>query len=119
MRAAFVGKTLDGHYANGVTWTETYTGDGRLAYRERARQAVGDWYFRGGVFCTFYDEGYRPGLTGGCWSVVEAGANCYEFFTAALLPGEPSGGFQEPAGRWNARAWRRGEPSSCQEKPSV
>ena len=60
MRAAFIGKTLDGHYVDGLRWTETYGADGRLDYRERARKGLGHWYFRGHVFCTFYDPGLRP-----------------------------------------------------------
>jgi len=55
MRAAFIGKTLDGHYGNGLTWSEAYFGDGRLEYRESARRATGSWHFRGHVFCTFYN----------------------------------------------------------------
>src|SRR5215510_2550196 len=45
MRAAFIGKTLDGHYGNGVAWTETYLDNGRLDYRENRRRAVGNWHF--------------------------------------------------------------------------
>src|SRR5688572_167786 len=56
MRAAFIGKTLDGHYADGEDWTESYGQDGRLDYRDRRRgSVVGHWYFRDHVFCTFYD----------------------------------------------------------------
>ena len=66
MRKAFIGKTLDGHYVDGLRWTETYGAEGRLDYRESARKGLGHWYFRGHVFCTFYDPGY--GLNGGCWT---------------------------------------------------
>jgi hypothetical protein len=58
MRAAFIGKTLDGHYGNSVTWTETYYDDGHLDYRESQRRAAGSWHFRGHVFCTC-DQGER------------------------------------------------------------
>ena len=87
MRAAFIGKTLDGHYGNGVTWTETYLADGRLDYRESARQAVGNWHFRGHVFCTFYDPPLlQPAADGGCWTAIKTSANCYEFYLAGLAP---------------------------------
>jgi len=120
MRTAFIGKTLDGHYANGVTWTETYSSDGRLDYREKTRAAVGFWYFRGNVFCTFYDPPYRPQLVGGCWNTIKVGPNCYEFFVARPLESEPAreddkGNF----GSWNARGWRQGEPPTCESKPTV
>jgi hypothetical protein len=120
MRAAFIGQTLDGHYSDGVTWTETYTTDGRLDYRERARSGLGNWYFRGDVFCTFYDAQFRPQLVGGCWHTVKVGANCYEFFIARPLAGEPArDGDESNAGAWNARGWRKGEPPTCEARPSV
>ena len=121
MRAAFIGRTLDGHYGNGTKWTEAYLADGLLDYREGSRQAVGKWHFRdGNVFCTFYDPPHRPALTGGCWTTVQTGANSYEFYLARLRPGEP--GDDDPGDgilRWNARGWRQDAPSTCQEKPSV
>ena len=90
MRSAFIGKTLDGHYGNGLTWTETYFGDGRLEYRESARQATGRWHFRGHVFCTFYDPPLpQPPLNGGCWTAIKTSANCYEFYLAGLSPDPP------------------------------
>lgn len=119
IRAAIVGHTLDGHYGNGVTWTETYTTGGRLAYRETSRAAVGQWSFRpGGVFCTFYDPGSADTLSGGCWLVVHSSANCFEFYAADAAPREPEDGSAPPL-RWNAQGWRRDEPSTCTEKPSV
>ena len=118
MRAAFIGRTLDGHYGNGVTWTETYRDDGRLDYREAARRAGGDWYFRGHIFCTFYDPPHA--LNGGCWTALKTSANCYEFYLAGLTREPPFADDVPGMGhRWNARGWRQGEPSTCQEKPSV
>ena len=93
MRSAFIGKTLDGHYGNGVTWTEVYFANGRLDYREGHRQANGSWHFRdGNVFCTFYDPPHRPALTGGCWNTIQTGANCYEFYLAGLASRVPEEG---------------------------
>ena len=96
MRGAFIGKTLDGHYVDGLRWTETYSTEGRLDYRESVRKGLGYWYFRGNVFCTFYDPGY--GLNDGRTED-----------DAAL----------GPLGNWAARAWREGEPSTCEDRPSV
>ncbi len=127
MRAAFVGKTLDGHYGSGLAWTESYFSDGRLEYREPERQAMGQWSFRGAVFCTFYEPGrteraapHLPPLTGGCWTAIKSGENCYEFYLAGLSPEvlveeDPDGALQ----RWNARGWRQGEPSTCHDKPTA
>ena len=121
MRAAFIGKTLDGHYGNGLTWTETYFSDGRLDYREPERRAAGQWSFRGHVFCTFYDGARaQPPLTGGCWTAIRSGTNCYEFYLAGLSREDPAEDDTEGAiQRWNARGWRQDEPSTCQDKPSV
>ena len=119
MRAAFIGKTLDGQYVSGEGWTETYTSDGRLDYRENVRKGLGYWYFRSRVFCTFYDPG--QGLNGGCFTAVQTSTNCYEFYLAGLTEREadkevaPPG----PLGSWVARAWRKSEPSTCEARPSV
>jgi hypothetical protein len=122
MRGAFIGKTLDGHYGNGVSWTEIYFPDGRLDYREKARTALGYWYFRdGNVFCTFYEPKSRPSMAGGCWNALKTSSNCYEFYLVGLedrpARDESNPDFAVP--RWNAQGWRKGEPSTCMEKPSV
>lgn len=118
MRAAFIGNTLDGYYVDGLRWTETYSKDGRLDYRENQRKGVGYWYFRGNVFCTFYDPGY--GLNGGCWTAIEVDSNCYEFHVAGAQEISPEReAAPGPLGRWSARAWRKGEPSTCEGRPSV
>jgi len=121
MREAFIGRTLDGHYGNGVTWTETYLANGRLAYRENVRQAAGRWFFRDShVFCTFYDPAERPALPGACWNTLKVSANCYELYLAGLTPWDiEEGNLGRRLLRWNARAWRRDAPSTCNEKPSV
>jgi hypothetical protein len=114
MRTAFIGKTLDGQYVNGERWTETYTADGRLDYSESARKGVGHWYFRSHVFCTFYDPG--QGLNGGCFTALQPSSNCYEFYFAGFNEGEAD---KESPSSWVARAWRRGEPSTCEARPTV
>ena len=48
------------------------------------------WYFRGHVFCTFYDPPLPPPLNGGCWTAIKTSANCYEFYLAGLNPSRPS-----------------------------
>jgi hypothetical protein len=118
MRAAFIGKTLDGNYADGQGWTESYGSDGRLDYRDTARSGPGFWYFRDKVFCTFYDPGHD--INGGCFTALEVSANCYEFYLAGFSEREadkavPPG----PLGRWVARASRRGEPPTCEAHPTV
>jgi hypothetical protein len=118
MRTAFIGKTIDGYYASGLAFSETYRADGRLDYREPARRAEGQWHFRGAVFCTFYDPPYLP-LVGGCWSVTRLGANCYEFHAFDRAAGQPREDDLPNAKSWTARGWRQGEASTCEAKPSV
>jgi hypothetical protein len=116
MRGAFIGRTLDGQYVNGERWTETYTADGRLDYRERVRRGLGYWLFRGRVFCTFYDPGQE--LNGGCFTALQPSRNCYEFYIAGF--GELEAGRESwpgPLGSWVARAWRKDEPSTCESRP--
>jgi hypothetical protein len=126
MRAAFIGKTLDGHYVDGVEWTETYDKSGRLNYTESTRRAgAGKWFFRGRVFCTFYDPG--QGLNGGCFTAVQVSANCYEFHVADLTRSDGGKDADRddadagpgPIGKWVARAWRKEAPATCEERPSV
>ena len=118
MRQAFIGKTLDGHYVDGLAWTETYSNEGGLDYREAIRSGTGRWFFRGEVFCTFYDPGF--GLNGGCWRAIQTGANCYEFYVAGLpRSGEEGDAAPGPLDGWLARGWRNSEPSTCEDRPSA
>lgn len=120
IREAIVGHTLDGHYGNGTTWSESYQSDGGLDYREARRAAHGKWSFRpGNVFCTFYDPSPTGSLSGGCWLVIKSSANCFEFYVAGEgAPVESDEGLSTPT-RWNAQGWRRSQPSTCNEKPAV
>lgn len=120
IRADIVGHTLDGHYVSGLAWSEAYLADGGLDYREPRRAAKGTWSFRpGNVFCTFYDPSPEGNLGGGCWLVLKPSANCFEFYIAGGgAPADSDEGVTTQS-RWNAQGWRRGEPSTCTEKPAV
>ncbi|MDX2205504.1 MAG: hypothetical protein NW223_22330 [Hyphomicrobiaceae bacterium] len=121
IREAIVGQTLDGHYGNGITWSEAYLADGRLDYRETGgRNGTGRWSFRpGDVLCTFYDPAPGGSLVGGCWLVLKTSANCFEFFlSSGGPPADSEEGLAAPLA-WNAQGWRRGEPSTCAERPAV
>ncbi len=113
MQSAFGGKSIDGLYADGVTFSESYAADGRIDYRERGRDMTGRWSLRAGTFCTIYDT--SP--TGGCYRVVRKGANCFEFYFVARdetiaerRPGLPA---------WTAQAWVKGQHATCKEEPTV
>ena len=117
MRVAFIGKTLDGYYADLREFTETYTPDGRLDYRESKRKLLGYWYFQGNVFCTIYDPGQD--LAGGCFTALQLSANCYEFYVMAEGGRDREIAPPVPSGAWTARASRRSEPSTCEGRPTI
>ena len=116
LKSAFSGVTIEGFYADGRPFEESYFKTGRLKYTEefRKRTQRGHWSIVSGTFCTIYDA--RP--TGGCFRVRRHSHNCFEFYAQASTEAEarkPNLG--HPA--WTARAWRKGEPSTCHEKPVV
>ena len=124
MRADFVGKTLQGYYRDGVTWSASYDEEGRYRVGEKELdgkelRAEGRWYFRGRAFCFFYGPpAWR--LEERCVATVKVGANCYEFhrdWPDARMPSDGRGFSPEP--RWHSRGWRQGEPSTCEEKATV
>jgi hypothetical protein len=114
IKAAFDGRTIDGQYGNGLTFTESYLANGRVTYVDPLKSMGGRWSVVNRTFCTLYDT--FP--TGGCFKVTKVSANCFEFYfltsserEAALPdPGKPS---------WTARGWHKGVPATCDDKPSV
>lgn len=62
----FGGQTIDGHYPDGQTFTETYRSGGSIDYRDERRSTHGRWSVVNGSFCTLYDD--DP--TGGCFRVL-------------------------------------------------
>jgi len=110
---AFAGRTIEGAYATGLPFIETYEADGRVDYREPNRRLTGRWSTVAGSFCTIYDDG----ISGGCFRVRQFGANCYEFYVSALTE-EEAAEAPEPIG-WTARGWRVGEPNTCEPAPAA
>lgn len=110
----FHNATLDGHYASGRPFTETYLADGRLAYAESAAAIGGRWSVTAGTLCTIYE--IDP--TGGCFRVAQVSENCFEFYfasrTEAAAPGHDGDRLS-----WTARGSIRGLPSRCAEGADV
>ncbi len=114
IKAAFAGRTIDGHYANGLTFTESYLASGRITYVDPLKAMAGRWSVVNRSFCTLYDT--FP--TGGCFKVTRISANCFEFYF--LTRTEHAAALPEPAKpSWTARGWRTESPATCNEKPSV
>jgi hypothetical protein len=114
LKAAFSGVTIEGFYADGRPFEESYESTGRLRYVEELRNRIqlGYWSIVQGTFCTIYDA--HP--TGGCFRVRQHSANCFEFYFQARTEDEArKPDLDHPS--WTARAWRKGVPSTCDEKP--
>jgi hypothetical protein len=113
IRAALAGAAIDGHYASGRTFTESYRADGRLTYREPARQSQGHWSVQSGAFCTIYEG--DP--TGGCYRVRRVGPNCFEFYFVARTEEQARQDPRDPS--WTARGWVNSQPATCRDGASV
>ncbi len=110
----FKNETIDGRYANGKAFTESYAADGRITYKEPGVTLAGRWSVTEGTLCTIYDGD----ASGGCYRVARVARNCFEFYfvsrTEAAAPGPPDG---KPA--WTARGSVQGQASACHDEPSV
>jgi hypothetical protein len=114
IRAAFAGTTIEGVYASGETFVESYMANGRINYVEARRQLTGQWSVVNAQFCTIYDVS----STGGCFRVSRLGDNCFEFFFQARDEQRAaSPELDKPS--WTAQGWRKGEPATCKQQPAV
>lgn len=112
--AALAGKTLEGRYASGRAFVERYGAGGRVDYLEKGQTIGGHWSVTAGTLCTIYDTD----STGGCFRVVKASDNCFEFyFVTRTEEAAPGPATARPA--WTARGAVWGEPSACRESASV
>ena len=114
MRAAFGDKTIQGNYASGRAFTESYWADGSIEYREHGVEYRGHWSLQAGSFCTIY----HSDPTGGCYQVRQVSDNCYEFYYVTRTEEQAAeGDLGRPA--WTARAAVSDRDATCSDKPSV
>lgn len=114
LKAVFGGRTIEGAYANGTKFVESYAARGTLDYSEPRRKLTGRWSTVGDTFCTIYDGDQ----TGGCFRVRQVSDNCYEFFFAARDEAEAeSAPARKPS--WTARASRTDAAPTCRAVPTV
>jgi hypothetical protein len=108
IEAALSGATLDGIYANGTYFTETYHDDYTIRYWDANGADSGRWSVRDGLFCTFYEA-----QEGACFMVKRDGDNCFSFFE---MEEENS---NTPKADWTSRGWNRDKPATCPSPPAV
>jgi hypothetical protein len=114
LRAAFAGRTIQGTYASGKAFTETYQADGGIEYREKNVEYRGHWSLQAGSFCTIY----HSDPTGGCYQVRQVSDNCYEFyFVSRTEAAAAEGDLGRPS--WTARAAVSDRDATCSDRPSV
>jgi hypothetical protein len=101
---AFSGKTIQGNYADGVQFTETYHPGVQITYQDDRESDTGNWFERNGLFCTFYVKG-----DGACFAIIKSGTNCYEMYVRENEDGTPS----DLNGNWNSVGWDTSRPSTC------
>jgi hypothetical protein len=110
MQTAFASRTLNGAYASGLEFTETYLSDGTINYSDARLQATGRWHISDQGFCTFYDGSAE--MSGGCFLARKVSANCFEFY---LRESQDSGPLPEGETRpYVAQGWYPEEPSTCE-----
>ncbi len=114
IRAAFAGKTIQGNYASGKPFTETYRADGAIIYRERDIEYRGHWSVQSDAFCTIY----HSDPTGGCFKVKRESENCFEFYFISRTEGQAANNETvKPA--WTARAAVIDRDATCADRQAV
>jgi hypothetical protein len=108
--AIFSGMTLDGVYADGTFFSETYKEDGSIRYHDTDGADTGEWSVQDGRFCTFYED-----QQGACFVVEKDGANCFTFYA----PQEDDKPDSPPEKDWTSRGWDRSKPSTCPTRPEI
>ena len=101
---AFAGRIIEGNYADGARFTETYHLGGTITYADDDETDSGRWFERHGLFCTFYVKG-----DGACFAIIKTGDNCYEMYVRENEDGSQG----EMSGNWNSVGWDASRPSTC------
>ena len=114
LQKAFAGKTIQGLYASGTSFVETYNEGGSIIYTERDVAYQGHWSLQAGTFCTIYNADPK----GGCYSVRQVSDNCYEFYFVARTEQEAAVDGPGPP-KWTARAAVSDRDATSADKPSV
>lgn len=101
--------TLDGTYADGSFFSETYNSDGTIRYHDPDGADSGEWSVRDGRFCTFYES-----AQGACFVVERDGANCFSFYAESGTAPDAKVDTD-----WTSRGWNRSLPPTCPKAPEI
>jgi hypothetical protein len=110
--AAFEGKTVTGAYHDGLAFRESYFSGGKIDYWDPRASSAGTWSVVNNLFCTFYTS-----MTGGCFSIVQVSANCFDFYAAA--DSEQQALEALPRADYTARGAVQGTASTCPDELQV
>jgi hypothetical protein len=116
VQLALVDRPLLGLYADGRSWSERMSPDGRTVLMEAGDQFVGTWSVNDRQeMCFAYHD--HPNY-GDCFRYIRLSANCFEHFFRVPAVGDAGDAL---ADRWltNGLLWRDDEPTTCELKPAV
>ncbi len=115
IEAELIGRAVEGYYASGATFTESFNADLSSDYRDANSATSGLMSFKGDTFCFVYPD--NPQMSGGCFVVWQRSDNCYDFY--ATLDGQAFAGFlaRSLGADWDARVWRQDARSTCPVTP--
>jgi hypothetical protein len=116
IQLALVDRPVLGLYADGRSWSERMSPDGRTVLTEASEQFTGTWAVNERQeLCFAYHD--HPNY-GDCFRYIRLSANCFEHFFRVPAGG---GAGEDPADSWltNGRLWRDDEPTTCELKPAV
>lgn len=112
--AQFNDATVDGAYASGRPFTESYRADGRVEYAGHGLTIGGHWSVTAGTLCTIYET--DP--SGGCFRVAKVAENCFEFFFVSRTE-QAAPGPEDAHPAWTARGSIRGADATCPDRADV
>lgn len=109
------GRAVEGYYASGMTFTESFNTDLTSDYSDAKGATSGQMSFKHDTFCFAYPD--VPQMSGGCFVVWQRSQNCFDFYAA--LDGQAYAGFlaRSLGAEWDARVWRQDAQSTCPTTP--
>ena len=109
IETALIGAAIDGEYADGRAFSESFDKDMTSRYVEEGRTTTGRMRFEGNLICFTYDDT----MSGGCFEVWRRSANCFDFYGTGEGIADATLAQRREGTGWTARGWRKDAPSTC------